>query len=462
VAWYRLRETAIAVGLGALVGLVCGAASALFLGLLDAATAHRGQHPAIVYGLPIAGLLMGRALEALAPAVRRGTNQIIDAINDLGTGPEPRVPIVLAPVVLFGTVLTHLFGGSAGREGTAVQMGGAIGELAARIGRAARRSTLRRQLLLAGVAGGFGSVFGTPLAGAIFALEFAARGRAQSNGTAREPHHESHQTTEQPALQPGPAPPVPTLPALMLPALVAALVGDHATRAFGILHTPYPTVQAVAISPILFGKWLLFAAAIAIVTAAFLGALALVKRWAGTHLRRLPIAMAIGGVVVVALWRVTGGDAYLGLGVPTIERAFVDPTLPAAAFLAKAVFTVVTVGSGFLGGEVTPLFFVGASLGNLLARALELPLALGAGVGLVAVFATAAGTPLALCVMAVELMGGPVLPHAALVCVVARALVGSLGLYGGPQRPPSRSSDGTTTHQTTNDGKADGPDHGAG
>ncbi|HEY0705164.1 MAG TPA: chloride channel protein [Polyangia bacterium] len=398
----RLRETGTAIGLGALVGIACGAASALFLVLLDAATNFRGRNDAIVYALPLAGLVMGRGLEALAPAVRRGTNQIIDAINTDARGPEARVPAVLLPVVLFGTVLTHLFGGSAGREGTAVQMGGAIGEVAARVGKAAPRSGLRRQLLLAGVAGGFGSVFGTPLAGTIFALEFAARGRIPTDA--------------------------------LLPALVAALVGDAVTRLLGVVHTAYPAVAPVGFSAALLGKWLLFATIVAAVTAAFLGGLALTKRWMAHHARRLPLAMAVGGLAVVILWRVTGGDAYLGLGVPTIERAFVDPNLPATAFLAKAAFTVLTVGSGFLGGEVTPLFFVGAALGNLLAEVLALPLSLAAGVGLVAVFATAANTPLALCVMAVELMGAPVLGHAALVCVVARGLVGSLGLYAA-QRP---------------------------
>jgi chloride channel protein, CIC family len=317
-------------------------------------------------------------------------------------------------VVLFGTVLTHLFGGSAGREGTAVQMGGAIGESVARAGKAG--PVVRRQLLLAGVAGGFGSVFGTPLAGTIFALEFAARGRVPTDA--------------------------------LLPALVAALVGDAVTRGLGITHTAYPHVAGMDFSAATLGKWVVFATAIAAVAAGFLLALALCKRWAGVHLRRLPIAMAVGGAAVVLLWRICEGDAYLGLGIPTIQRAFVDPGLPAGAFAAKLAFTILTVGTGFLGGEVTPLFFVGATLGNLLARALALPLALGAGVGLVAVFAAAASTPLALCVMAVELMGAPILPHAALVCVVARVLVGSLGLYSAQRAAEAnRDQTGQGRHQ---------------
>ncbi|HEY0712567.1 MAG TPA: chloride channel protein [Polyangia bacterium] len=392
-----------------MVGAACGAASALFLVLLDRATALRESQPNIVYGLPVAGLVMGRVLEALGPTVRRGTSQIIDAINDRQASPHVEVPWLLAPVVLIGTVLTHLFGGSAGREGTAVQMGGALGEAAARLGRAG--AALRRQLLLAGVAGGFGSVFGTPLAGTIFALEFAARGRVPTDA--------------------------------LLPALVAALIGDAVTRGLGVLHTPYPTVAPLPFTAAVFGKWALFAIAVGATSAAFLLGLALVKRFVGAHLRRLPLAMAVGGLLIIALWRGLGTEVYLGLGVPNIEHAFVDPSLPASHFLGKLLFTLVTVGSGFLGGEVTPLFFVGASLGNWLSGPLSLPLAMSAGVGLVAVFATAANTPVALCVMAVELLGAAVLPHAALVCVIARALLsssfGGLGLYSA-QRPAAEEA----------------------
>jgi H+/Cl- antiporter ClcA len=133
--------------------------------------------------------------------------------------------------------------------------------------------------------------------------------------------------------------------------------------------------------------------------------------------------------VVVLLVQLFGTSDYLGLGVPMILRSFEDPTLPVYAFAAKLLFTAVTLGAGFLGGEVTPLFFVGAALGNVLARLLGLPLELGAGVGLAAVFAAASNTPLALSIMAVELLGAAVFPHAALVCVVAYLLTGHRSIY---------------------------------
>jgi len=182
------------------------------------------------------------------------------------------------------------------------------------------------------------------------------------------------------------------------------------------------------LTPLLLVKWLVFAVAIAAVTFAFIELIHWLKR-RGERLLRLPLRMLIGGAVVVVMWQAVGTSDYLGLGVPTIIRAFSDPSLPKAAFALKLVFTVVTLAAGFLGGEVTPLFFVGAALGNLLARLLGIPLELGAGVGLAAVFAAAANTPIALSLMAMELLGVAILPHVAIVCVVAYMLSGRRSIY---------------------------------
>ena len=144
----------------------------------------------------------------------------------------------------------------------------------------------------------------------------------------------------------------------------------------------------------------------------------------------------LGGLAVGAVWRLVGTSDYLGLGMPTIERAFADPHLPAEAFALKLVFTAVTLGTGFPGGEVTPLFFIGATLGNLLARTMGIPLELGAAVGLAALFAAAANTPLALSIMAVELFGSDVLPHVLIVSVVAYLLSGHTSIYPAQRFAP--------------------------
>jgi H+/Cl- antiporter ClcA len=379
------------VGLGSLVGVSAGGASALFLWLLQRATAFRVAHEVVVYALPLAGLVMGWLYERLGGPVSAGSNLIIDAMHDDG----PELPARLAPMVMIGTVLTHVFGGSAGREGTAVQMGASLADWVSHRLRVSQK--VRRQLLAAGVAGGFGSVFGTPIAGTVFGLEFVVLGQLEYDA--------------------------------LVPALVAAVVGDFTTRALGIVHTPYPRATDVALTPTLLLKWLVFAVAVALVTAAFIELTHLIKKLGARHLPRLPLRMFAGGLVVVGLWKLVGTSDYLGLGVPVIVRAFTDPNLPLYAFALKLLFTAVTLGAGFLGGEVTPLFFVGATLGSALARVLGIPLALGAGVGLAAVFAAAANTPLALSIMAMELLGAPVFPHVVIVCVVAYVLTGQRGIY---------------------------------
>jgi H+/Cl- antiporter ClcA len=396
--------------LGALVGLACGGASALFLWLLERATELRARHEWLVYALPFGGLFVGLAYERFGEPIKGGNNLVIDTIHDEG----PEIPLRMAPMVLVGTVLTHVFGGSAGREGTAVQMGASLADwLSHRLGVS---KSVRRQLLAAGVAGGFGSVFGTPIAGTVFGLEFVVLGRIEYEA--------------------------------LVPALVASVVGDLTTRALGVGHTHYPASPHVALTPLLLAKWLVFAAAVAATSTTFIELTHWLKKRGERHLRRLPLRMFVGGVAVVAMWKLVGTSDYLGLGVPTIVRAFTDPSLPSYAFALKLVFTAVTLGAGFLGGEVTPLFFVGAALGSALARVLGIPLELGAGVGLAAVFAASSNTPLALSIMAMELLGGDVFPHVVVVCVVAYLLAGHRSIYsaqrllggkGGARLPSPRA-----------------------
>jgi H+/Cl- antiporter ClcA len=376
---------------GAAVGVLAGAASALFLWLLDLATGFRTSHEFIVFALPLAGLVIGSVYERFGASIKAGNNLVIDTIHDHG----PELPLRMAPMVLVGTVLTHLFGGSAGREGTAVQMGASLSDFLAH--RLRLGGSLRQQVLAAGVAGGFGSVFGTPIAGTLFGLEFVVLGRIEYRA--------------------------------LIPALVAATVGDLTTRALGIVHTPYPAAPALGLSALVLVKWAVFAAAVALTSAAFVELLHALKKLGERFLPRLGWRMCAGGALVVLAWQLLGTSDYLGLGVPTIVRSFVDPELPEYSFAAKLAFTALTLGAGFLGGEVTPLFFIGAALGNSLASWLGLPLALGAAVGMATVFATCANTPLSLSIMAVELVGANALPHVVIVATIAYVLVGQRGIY---------------------------------
>jgi H+/Cl- antiporter ClcA len=319
----------------------------------------------------------------------------------------------MAPMVLIGSVLTHLFGGSAGREGVAVQMGASLADGLSH--RLKLTPEVRQQILAAGVAGGFGSVFGTPIAGAIFGMEFITLG-SMAYGA-------------------------------LVPALVASVIGDMTTRALGIHHMVFPALAHLELTPMLLLKWLLFAIAMAAASIAFIELTHRFKKIFEDHSVRLPIRMFVGGVLVVILWKLVGTSDYLGLGVPGIVRAFSDSQLPVYAFAAKLIFTAVTLGAGFLGGEVTPLFFIGAALGNVLARLLGVPLDMGAGIGLAAVFAASANTPLALSIMAMELLGAPVFPHVVIVCVLAYLLSGHRSIY--PSQRVIHSKSGTPLKSPT-------------
>jgi len=381
------------------VGLLSGSASAVFLWALDLATRFREGHELLVYFLPLAGIALGVAYERWAGAAKAGTNLVINVVSPQGpVDPGAFVHARMAPMVLLGTVFTHIFGGSAGREGTAVQMGASLADtLGRRLVPGPGHIPVRQLVILAGVAGGFGSVFGTPLAGAVFAAEFAVRRRMRWSALG--------------------------------PALVAALVGDLTTRAWGVGHTHYPRVAYLALSPMLLLKWGVFAVALAFASSAFIELTHGIKHLSERRLGSLAKRMFVGGLVVVLLWKLTGTNMYLGLGVPTIVRAFHEPALPGYVFALKLLFTAITIGTGFVGGEVTPLFFVGATLGSAFGAFLGLPIELAAAVGMTSLFACAAKTPFAIMFMAVELFGINCLPHVALVSAIAYVLGGERSIY---------------------------------
>lgn len=401
-----LKSWAIAAAASAATGTAC----AFFLWSLDEVTRLRFQHSWLLYFLPLAGMAVAWLYQRHGAGSEGGNNLILDRIHDPGGG----VPRRMAPLVLLGTLATHLCGGSAGREGTAVQMGGSIASGVARHFRleAAQLSAL----LMAGVAAGFGAVFGTPLAGAVFAVEVAVTGR-------------------------------PKLAALPL-CLFSAYLGDWTCQAWGAIHTHYRIEEVAGLasgtlawSPLLFGKVVVAAIAFGLVALAFSqashGLAAVFKKW----ITRPWLRPALGGLMVIALYHATGTADYLGLGVSspdpkavTLVSLFASPAIHPWAWWGKLVFTVVTVASGFKGGEVTPLFFIGAALGNALAGLMGAPPALFAALGFVAVFAAAANTPAACILMGIELFGIRYAPLLALACLVAFFCSGRAGIYRSQQR----------------------------
>ena len=376
--------------LAAGVALLAGSASALFLHALDWATATRLASPWLLAGLPLAGCAVGWVYLKFGGRSDGGNNLLIDEIHQ----PRQTLPLRMAPLVLAATVVSHLFGASVGREGTAVQMGGALADQIARALRLARED--RPVLLMCGIAAGFGSVFGTPLAGAVFALEVLAVGRL---------HH-----------------------AVLLPCLVAALLADRVALSWGVTHSHYAVAPFGSLSLLQLAALLLAGVLFGLVARLFAGASHALADQFKRRIAWPPLRPLLGGGVIAAVAWGLGAERYLGLGLPVIGQAFEQP-LPAWDFAGKLAFTVASIGSGFKGGEVTPLFFIGATLGNALAPLLQLPFDLLAAVGLVAVFAGAANTPLACTLMAVELFGAALGVPAAIACAASYLCSGPLGIY---------------------------------
>lgn len=388
----------------AVMAAVIGSAAALFLWALDAATRQRFATPWLIWLLPLAGVAMGFYYRHLGKHTSSGNHLILgNAHKD-----ERDIPFALAPSILIATVVTHLFGGSAGREGTAVQMGAGI---AAGFGKFfADNREAGRLLVCCGIAGGFGAVFGTPFAGAVFALEFTG-----SRVVSRR----------------------------IIPCLLTALAADFVCLSWGIRHTPYPAIH-LGHSPagwfFIAAKLVVLSAAVALVCRTFVFASHFTSRKFQEWFPHEAVRAGAGGLIVIALFLMAGTTDYLGLGtlaehggsmtLPGFLSA--DNHAPAMAWLWKLVFTVATLSAGFKGGEVTPLFFIGAALGNSLAWWIGAPVGLFAGVSMIALFAAATKTPAASIVMGMELLGWKIGLPLAFCTLIALKLAGSGSIYPKP------------------------------
>lgn len=371
-------------------GTLIGIASAIFLLTLDWATNFREAHLWLIALLPLGGLAIGLLYKHLGKEIEAGNNLLIDTIHQ----PQEIIPFRMAPFIYVGTLVTHLLGGSAGREGTALQMAGAIADQFSKPFRLNKNE--RKTLIIAAIAGGFGSVFGTPLAGAVFGLEFFMIGRLRYDA--------------------------------ILPAFLSAIIADLVTDLCQVHHTVYHVGLVPDISALNLFYAILLGIAAGLCAAAFSRTIHFVGNQFKKYISYAPLRPLIGGAIVaLAIWFI-GTTKYIGLGIPTISLAFSEH-LPAYDFVIKMAFTILTLAAGFKGGEVTPLFFIGATLGNALSYIIPLPMSLAAGMGFVAVFAGATNTPLACMLMGIELFGHECGIYVAIACIVAYLLSGHTTIY---------------------------------
>ena len=373
--------------LAVLVGGSSGLVGSLFHVGVGAVTDLRAAHPWLLCCLPLAGVLIVWIYRT-AHLDGVGTNAVIEAVHE-----GKSIPWLLLPGIFIGTILTHLCGGSAGREGAALQMGGDIGRHVADLLHLDDKD--HRLATLCGMSAFFTALFGTPLTATVFALEVISVGVLYYAG--------------------------------FVPCILASLVAYGVSRLFGIAPTHF-NLQVPQLEPLLLIKVALLGVLAALVSILLCETLHrtehLAEKIGNPYLR-----VIAGGVAIIALTLLLGTTEYNGAGMDVITRAVEQGSGEAAAFLWKLLFTAITIACGYKGGEVVPTFFVGATFGCFAAPLLGMPAGFGAAIGLIAVFCGAVNCPMASIILSIELFGAEGLICFALACGIGYMLSGYRGLY---------------------------------
>lgn len=372
---------------GGLIGGIGGVIGSLFHIGVNYATQARGEHPWILYLLPVLGLLIA-GLYRLTKVEGKDTNAVIESVHF-----GKNVPVLLVPVIFISTVLTHLGGGSAGREGAALQIGGGIGHATGRMLHLGQKEL--PLATLCGMSAVFSALFGTPLTAAVFAMEVISVGVFYYAG--------------------------------LLPCLTAALVGYLVSLLMGVPPTRF-TVADPGMDAWIMLLVVVLAVGCALVSILFCRGMQETGRLAARLLPNPFLRAFVGGALVIGLTLLVGNTDYNGAGMEVVQRAIGGEAV-GWAWLLKLLFTAVTIGFGFKGGEVVPSFFVGACFGCVFGGLIGLPAGFSAAIGLVAVFCGAVNCPIASVFLSIELFGTGDLLYFAMACAISYLLSGYCGLY---------------------------------
>lgn len=363
VTLYFLRYILYSV----IIGVIVGAVGAAFYHCMHLATDLRNTYSWILYLLPIGGLIIVGDNYLFKDRAPQGTNLILKSVRD-----KEHIPIKVAPLIFIDTVLTHLFGGSAGREGAALQLGGSIGSF---IGKVLKSSRINCKILtLCGMSAAFSALFGTPLAAAIFALEVVNVGSVYYSA--------------------------------LVPCCLSSIIAHLVASEFNVAPELFNITSIPELGALSMGKVILLALLCAVISILFCKMLHLAKHLFTKYLKNPFLRIFVGGVLIVLLTLIIGSRDYLGTGMNIIEECITGGMSPATyAFLLKMIFTAITLGAGFCGGEIVPSFFIGATFGAIAGPLLGLDVSFAAATGMLCVFCGVTNCPISTLIISFELFG---------------------------------------------------------
>lgn len=372
-----------------MIGAVVGAAGIFFYRTLVFVTDLRTKHWWLVCFLPFAGLLMVWLYRVAGEYHNKGTNLVLRAIQS-----EEHISIKVAPLIFLATALTHLCGGSAGREGAALQLGGSLGNYFAQLFHLDEND--KKIAIMCAMSACFSAVFGTPMAAAFFSMEVISVGIM---------HYSA-----------------------LVPCVVASLTASMLAKSVGIAPEQYAVLEIPPFTWMNAGKLVILALCLALVSILFCLVLHQTEHLYQSLLSNPYLRVFVGGCLVIFCTLIFQTTDYLNAGLPMIERCF-EEGVPWYAFLLKILFTALTLGAGYKGGEIVPSFFVGATLGFCLGTLLGLPTGLCAACGMVGVFCGVTNSPVTSILIAFELFGFEGMPYYLLTVAVCYMLSGYYGLY---------------------------------